>query len=132
MLESPDDFKKKQKANHMEPIFRKLKVGDRGIFDGDGVEFFVAQKLPKLPVGAYKDRIYILPVQYLEDAKKGIAQEAGFQITAFHFANMFEYRPVMLDEQIKNAERSRGGNEEPKAASAEFAAPKKTRDFGEV
>ena len=100
-----NDFQKKQKANQMEPAFKKLKVGDRGIFDETGKEFFVAKKLSKMSVGAYKDRVYILPVEYVDDIKSGMDKEAGFQITAFHFANMFEFKPDSLENKIAEANR---------------------------
>lgn len=103
MSQELSDFQKKQRANQMEPAFKKLKVGDRGIFDEGGKEFFVAKKLSKAPIGAYKDRVYVLPVEYLNDIKLGMDREAGYQITAFHLANMFEFKPNSLENKIAEA-----------------------------
>lgn len=117
-----DDYKKKMIANQMEPIFKKMKVGDRGIFDTEGQEYFIAKNMPKIMVGAYKDRKYILPIEYLNDMKTGLKREAGCQITAGHFGSHFTYIPPehqkendksisnSLDEKIKDAEKAKEDN----------------------
>lgn len=86
----------------IDSLIKKAKIGDRGFYSKiNGREFCVAKKW-KNSVGEYKNFIYLVSVDYLNDLDKALREEKGVMVNAEWISKEYDIDKLIVQKENMN------------------------------
>lgn len=84
----------------IDSIIKKAQIGDRGYFSKvNGKEYCVAKKW-KNSIGEYKNFVYLVSVEHIDDLDKAIEEELGTMLNAEWLYKEYDIVESLSNEQI--------------------------------
>lgn len=86
----------------IDKLLEKAKIGDKGYFNKeDGKEYCVANKW-KNTVGEYKNFVYLVSIDYINDLKNAIKNEKGVMVNADWICKEYDFEKLLNKEISSN------------------------------
>ncbi len=86
----------------IDKLLKKAKIGDKGYFNKeDGKEYCVANKW-KNTVGEYKNFVYLVSIDYINDLKNAIKNEKGIMVNADWIFKEYDFEKLLNKEISSN------------------------------